>query len=117
MGISKADDEPGHQSPANGYDSIYNTHTYRDYIFNKRPKNVNTKRNVVLLTVDVISLFIIMGIIKRLTDAKEIIALIVGIWYLGARSVIITVKIMSFVGKYAESIKKGFGFFKDIFKE
>lgn len=117
MGIYKADDELGNQSPRNGYDTIYDSHTYSDYLFNKRPKSVSAKRFVVFLSIDLMAIFTICGIIDKLTTTKEIIALFVAIAYLVVRLVIIIVKLFSFYGKNHESIKKGWRSIKDLFKE
>lgn len=117
MGINKTPDELGHQSSQNGYDSIYKSNTYRDYIFNKRPTNTKTKRLVIFLSIDLIALFIVLGIIKRLSDAKEIVALIVGVWYLAARAIIIWIKILDFMGKNHDNIKSGWQVIKAAFKK
>lgn len=117
MGINKTPDGLGHQSSENGYDSIHKSHTYRDYIFTKRPQNAKTKRLVVFLSIDIIALFIVLGIVDRLSDAKELIALIVGIWYLAARAIIIWVKILDFMGKNHDSIKNGWQVIKAAFKK
>ena len=117
MGNYKPPDGRGDKSSTNGYDSIYNSHTYRDYVINKRPYQFKAKGFVVFLSIDIIGLFIILGFIKTLSDAKEIIALIVAMWWIGARAIIITVKILSFYGKNSESIRKGIKAIRDLFKE
>lgn len=117
MGTYKADDELGHKSPRNGYDSLYDSHTYRDYILDKRPRHVSAKRFVVFLSVDLVALFILIGIIDNLSSAKEIIALIVAIFWLTARAVIIALKAVNFWGNNSESIKKGLRSLRDMFKE
>lgn len=115
MGISKTDDELGREPSKNGSDPIYYPPNWRYSIINERPKNVRTKKAVVLFSIDIIGLFILIGIVKKMTDAKEIIALIVAIWWVGGRAVIITVKVMSFMGKNSESIKKGIKTLKELF--
>lgn len=116
MGINKTNDGVGGDTSANGNDPFHYPSSWRDSIVVKRPENVRTKRVVVLLSVDILAFFIIVGIIKRLTDAKEIIALIVAIWWLGARSVLITVKILAFWGKNEGGIRKGIKALKDMFR-
>jgi len=117
MGINKADDDMGHQSPLNGYDSIYSAHTVRDYLFNKRPANVSAKRFVIFFSVDIIMLFVTCGIIDKLTTGKEFIALFVAIAWLVIRVIMGAFKVFVFVGRNRDSIKKGIKSIKELFHE
>lgn len=117
MGDNRSFHEPGQEPPVNGHDNLYGSYHWSDYIITKRPQNVLAKRAIVFLSVDVVALFIVCGIIKNLSNAKEVIALIVAIWWLGARAIIVTVKIVSFWGKNSDSIKKGIRSLKQLFKE
>lgn len=117
MGINKADDDLGRESPVNGYDSIYRSHTYRDYLLNKRPKNVSAKRFVVFLSCDILAVFTLLGIIDKLTTTKEIIVLIVVIGYAVVRLAISIVKFFAFVGRNREGIKNGIKTIRELFNE
>jgi len=117
MGINKTDDELGHKSPLNGYDDVYGPPNWRYYLLNSRPKDVSAKRFVVFLSADVLTLFVLGGIIDKLTTTKEIIALIVAICYLIVRLAIGIVKLFAFVGRNHEGITKGLKTMKDIFNE
>lgn len=117
MGINKTPDELGRESSANGHDSFYGPSNWRDSIVNKRPANARAKRTIVLLTVDVVALYLVLGILKNLTDIKEVIALFVGILYLTGRAVIIWVKFLNFYGRHESAISKGWKALKEMFKE
>jgi hypothetical protein len=117
MGVNTPPYGPGRESPANGHDDLYGPTNYRDYIFTKRPTNARAKRAVALLSLDVVALFIVLGILKNLSDIKEVIALFVGIFYLTGRAVIIWIKFLNFYGKNEGGIRKGWKSFKEMFKE
>ena len=117
MGINQADDELGHQPPANGYDDFFGPPNWSYYILNKRPSGVSAKRTVIFVSIDLLALFVLMGIIDNLTTTKEVIALIVAIGYLVVRLAIGIVKLLAFVGRNREGIKKGIRSLKELFKE
>ena len=117
MGINSPFNESGRESSVNGHDDLYGPHNWRDSILNKRPTNVKAKRAVALLSLDVVALYVVLGILKNLSDIKEIVALFVGIFYLTGRAVIIWVKFLNFYGKNEGGIRKGWKSFKEMFKE
>jgi hypothetical protein len=117
MGTNDSFHGVGQEQPTNGHDDIYGPASWRDYILNKRPKNVRAKRAVVLFSVDIIMLGILIGIIKTLTESKELLAFIVSIAWVAGRTVIIAFKILSFWGKHSESIQRGIRAIKEMFKE
>lgn len=117
MGINKTPDELGHQPPPNGYDDFYGANMWSDHLVNKRPKNVSAKRFVVFLSLDLLTLFTLMGIIDRLTTTKEIIVLCVAVLYVIVRLAIGIAKFFAFVGRNRDGIKKGLRTIKELFHE
>lgn len=107
----------GDQSSENGNDPILYPPNWSYYVVNKRPESPQTKRGVIFFCVDLVALFVVIGIIKNLTSLKEIIGLIVAVWWLGGRAVMITMKGLSFWGNHAEGIKKGIKAIKELFTE
>lgn len=114
MGINKTPDELGHQSSLNGYDGIYGAAHWRDNLVSKRPQK---SKAVIFISIDIIALCILIGIVKRIDDIKELLVWIVSFLWMSGRVYLGYLRVMAFVGKNSEWIKKGKKDFKELIKK
>lgn len=117
MGINSSLDEFGQEFPVGSNNGVHYPANWRDSIIKKRPKRLSPKRAVMLLTLDVIVVINLLGLIDHLNDWKQVLAFIIGVLYLAGRTGIIFFKLIVFIGKNSEWIKKGFRAIKEIIKE
>lgn len=107
MGNYKTNDEMGHQSPLNGYDNVYSPNNWRDSVVYKRFKRFPSTKDMILFSMDLISMFVLLGIIDKLNTAQEVIVWLVGVLYILTRLGLYVFKFLSFCGRNSDWIKRG----------
>lgn len=104
------------RSSNNGYDVLYNSQTYKDYVM-KRRRPLISSNTVMFFSLDIVGAVVFLGIVQQLGGWAKILLSAVPILYMTFRFIMFALKSLVWLGRNKKGLKDGIDAAKDIFND